>query len=126
MTHIFRVFLACLITISLFISSCVREDDEPIVPENSITRLYISYSDYQSNEDLDPYENVVIIDPADREDLFSVNLKHTSEARGGAALHFSPFAKRLLDRKSTRLNSSHVSISYAVFCLKKKITEISV
>src|SRR5690348_17468329 len=26
------------------------------------------------------------------------------------------------DRKSTRLNSSHPSISYAVFCLKKKIT----
>src|SRR5690606_29264577 len=26
------------------------------------------------------------------------------------------------DRKSTRLNSSHVKISYAVFCLKKKIT----
>src|SRR5699024_11329537 len=29
-------------------------------------------------------------------------------------------AVRHLDRKSTRLNSSHVSISYAVFCLKKK------
>src|SRR5882724_9165372 len=28
--------------------------------------------------------------------------------------------KRLLDRKSTRLNSSHLGISYAVFCLKKK------
>src|SRR3712207_7288040 len=28
---------------------------------------------------------------------------------------------RLLDRKSTRLNSSHANISYAVFCLKKKI-----
>src|SRR5690606_40911244 len=27
-----------------------------------------------------------------------------------------------LDRKSTRLNSSHVKISYAVFCLKKKNT----
>src|SRR5437870_8277936 len=27
---------------------------------------------------------------------------------------------RQLDRKSTRLNSSHVAISYAVFCLKKK------
>src|SRR5438876_7869645 len=27
---------------------------------------------------------------------------------------------RVLDRKSTRLNSSHPSISYAVFCLKKK------
>src|SRR5699024_9425202 len=33
-----------------------------------------------------------------------------------------PMMKRAgLDRKSTRLNSSHVSISYAVFCLKKKI-----
>src|SRR5699024_12380056 len=31
-----------------------------------------------------------------------------------------PFSICRLDRKSTRLNSSHVSISYAVFCLKKK------
>src|SRR5436305_3315974 len=29
------------------------------------------------------------------------------------------------DRKSTRLNSSHVRISYAVFCLKKKTTKVS-
>src|SRR5690349_22743954 len=28
--------------------------------------------------------------------------------------------RRIRDRKSTRLNSSHVEISYAVFCLKKK------
>src|SRR5699024_11612150 len=32
-------------------------------------------------------------------------------------------ANRLADRKSTRLNSSHVSISYAVFCLKKKTNQ---
>src|SRR5699024_4886325 len=31
-----------------------------------------------------------------------------------------PHQTEWLDRKSTRLNSSHVSISYAVFCLKKK------
>src|SRR5690606_40682207 len=30
------------------------------------------------------------------------------------------FCSRRKDRKSTRLNSSHVKISYAVFCLKKK------
>src|SRR2546422_10727829 len=30
------------------------------------------------------------------------------------------WARRTLDRKSTRLNSSHGYISYAVFCLKKK------
>ena len=29
-------------------------------------------------------------------------------------------AKTMIDRKSTRLNSSHTVISYAVFCLKKK------
>src|SRR5688572_31810495 len=31
-----------------------------------------------------------------------------------------PHGPRFLDRKSTRLNSSHSQISYAVFCLKKK------
>src|SRR5690625_6285882 len=33
----------------------------------------------------------------------------------------SKFVPPVEDRKSTRLNSSHVAISYAVFCLKKKI-----
>src|SRR3712207_7358948 len=36
-----------------------------------------------------------------------------------AALRRAPVAGRQ-DRKSTRLNSSHANISYAVFCLKKK------
>src|SRR3712207_9441182 len=31
-----------------------------------------------------------------------------------------PTVWRMLDRKSTRLNSSHANISYSVFCLKKK------
>src|SRR5690242_4589396 len=33
--------------------------------------------------------------------------------------------KTKIDRKSTRLNSSHMSISYAVFCLKKKKNRIT-
>src|SRR5699024_12592673 len=39
----------------------------------------------------------------------TVSVKNTGECYSGRE-----------DRKSTRLNSSHVSISYAVFCLKKK------
>src|SRR5207253_7745202 len=35
-----------------------------------------------------------------------------------------PPRRRRQDRKSTRLNSSHVAISYAVFCLKKKKNKI--
>src|SRR3712207_7467096 len=37
-----------------------------------------------------------------------------------------PLAVDALDRKSTRLNSSHANISYAVFCLKKKKQNICV
>src|SRR3712207_9272343 len=39
--------------------------------------------------------------------------------RSRVRLHGGP-AARQADRKSTRLNSSHANISYAVFCLKKK------
>src|SRR5256885_11557138 len=42
-------------------------------------------------------------------------------AREEARTAGSLFAPLLQDRKSTRLNSSHLVISYAVFCLKKKI-----
>src|SRR5207249_10545596 len=49
----------------------------------------------------------------------------TSRRRSAGTSRFAPRwrryrAVRRTDRKSTRLNSSHVSISYAVFCLKKK------
>ena len=42
--------------------------------------------------------------------------------RGVDRLLVLPFNRELADRKSTRLNSSHDQISYAVFCLKKKKT----
>src|SRR5207253_7712026 len=45
------------------------------------------------------------------------------DGTGAAPLLGAPLARLELskrDRKSTRLNSSHVAISYAVFCLKKK------
>src|SRR5205814_7358161 len=47
---------------------------------------------------------------------------------GGVAGHLLRKLERLLaqDRKSTRLNSSHLGISYAVFCLKKKKTKINI
>src|SRR5690606_42060485 len=50
----------------------------------------------------------------DRPALLRVALRHHCDH--GAHVE----AEREQDRKSTRLNSSHVKISYAVFCLKKK------
>src|SRR5438045_5264842 len=57
--------------------------------------------------------------------LFSLLLHHTRKAilflnlLNGQHLPSSHGPEKL-DRKSTRLNSSHLGISYAVFCLKKK------
>src|SRR5436309_8120660 len=56
-----------------------------------------------------------------RSDRF-VRLQRRPAARSKPRLPAVAGERRLLavDRKSTRLNSSHVKISYAVFCLKKK------
>src|SRR3712207_7335555 len=43
-----------------------------------------------------------------------------NDASGLAPINRGFFTSAVVDRKSTRLNSSHANISYAVFCLKKK------
>src|SRR5438309_8438498 len=42
------------------------------------------------------------------------------DVKVGDTVLFGKYSGQEIDRKSTRLNSSHSSISYAVFCLKKK------
>src|SRR5690606_40142342 len=61
------------------------------------------------------------------EEAFSVDLYKGNSATGNYQLKLLHQNKEVVtkdvvwkDRKSTRLNSSHVKISYAVFCLKKK------
>src|SRR5438477_5970905 len=56
--------------------------------------------------------------PRDAVDAQVVGERHLRE--GGEAADQRRPEQRVRDRKSTRLNSSHMSISYAVFCLKKK------
>src|SRR5256885_3490659 len=59
----------------------------------------------------------VTITEDDRGQPFEVFI---SLGKAGGALMADVEAVGRLDRKSTRLNSSHLVISYAVFCLKKK------
>src|SRR2546427_8628875 len=54
------------------------------------------------------------------ERLEAVLRGHDHEARRARHLRHAGEVLRDVDRKSTRLNSSHSQISYAVFCLKKK------
>src|SRR3712207_8526906 len=76
-----------------------RSRDEPLPAEARVDRHH--------QDQIDPVEHVL-----DR-----------ARGRGrvqGHARELAQALNRLQDRKSTRLNSSHANISYAVFCLKKK------
>src|SRR5205814_3266433 len=53
---------------------------------------------------------------------YAAHRMYTMKPRTERGLHLLTY---LVDRKSTRLNSSHLGISYAVFCLKKKNIRIS-
>src|SRR3712207_7186432 len=60
-----------------------------------------------------------VLDPAD--DVEVAGVVHDGEVAGvHPAGGVEDLRGLLRDRKSTRLNSSHANISYAVFCLKKK------
>src|SRR5207247_8464658 len=94
----------------------------PTSPLFPYTTLFRSKR-YSSRKNLVPPEHVLVFDEAQRAfdaDKMGQTHANTPGFTGGRSEpeHLVEFAER--DRKSTRLNSSHEWISYAVFCLKKK------
>src|SRR5690606_40513344 len=77
----------------------------------SITDLFVNNNKISNEE----YGNNHIILPFNKNNIRLNFLVDNAEYPDKLQFKF-----RLKDRKSTRLNSSHVKISYAVFCLKKK------
>src|SRR5207253_10347245 len=79
---------------------------------------------------LSPLTTLLNYGPIDPDGLVNVRILYDHRVMDGAtvaraldrfeAILNGPVAAEVQDRKSTRLNSSHVAISYAVFCLKKK------
>src|SRR5207245_10226568 len=84
---------------SFFFSLIPRPPRSTLFPYTTLFRSHLHAHDLQRGRDHPR------LDPADQVRVLSGHLE---------------------DRKSTRLNSSHGSISYAVFCLKKKKTKQSV
>src|SRR5690606_39584163 len=87
-------------------------------PGAAITSQKSSFSDVPANASAAP----AIGSPPPSTNVVAVGAGASSGAVGSASAQPPSSAAR--DRKSTRLNSSHVKISYAVFCLKKKNQEL--
>src|SRR5689334_24210485 len=77
------------------------------------TTLFRSRGDEGARRDL--ARRAARVDVRDRRDDLGVRARRAEPHRRADGTR-----ERVRDRKSTRLNSSHSSISYAVFCLKKK------
>jgi hypothetical protein len=107
------VILGVMFGVGLALSSCVRNDDEPIIPKAPISRLYVSLFEYQTDESADPYANLFIADPADGE-LMKGTFFNPSIKEGGGVF-FSPDVSRvfqgsILDRSIVLMSVSDIGI----------------
>src|SRR3712207_7283800 len=87
------------------------------------TTLFRSYGILRSDQDLTAPAGGLppLVRARAREKRLLVLAKANSKSTVHRPAYLDYVGVKLLDRKSTRLNSSHANISYAVFCLKKKI-----
>src|SRR5207249_6526705 len=95
----------------------------------SISRLYHVSILLASMEEYNPAATTITIKGVSATRSFWRNFRLANRpmwnalpgAYGGHDLRLTSLVQDIRDRKSTRLNSSHVSISYAVFCSHKNI-----
>lgn len=118
----------------LFIGLCVfgackRNDDEPIVQATGLSRLYVSYTNYQTNTILDPYRNLVIFSPADSA-TFTNAFVYDSGVKGGGAVHFRAAASAILFQGSSNgagaVNDTTIQVmNISEFGIPGNVTNIS-
>src|SRR5699024_12312256 len=99
---------------SLSFSPILRPPSSTLFP---YTTLFRSAAESSAASESEASELDVLSSDSASESTDSSSTESTSAS--DASLGSSSETSQVEDRKSTRLNSSHVSISYAVFCLKK-------
>src|SRR5690625_6503428 len=92
-----------------------------IVKEKT-THVSLTIALTQAEDDLHVHDYRIEARPEgeDKKDYLVFSEFYKSPMPNPLNIIISDLKPNTLDRKSTRLNSSHVAISYAVFCLKKK------
>src|SRR2546430_13443946 len=91
-----------------------RPPRSTLCPYTTLFRSCLGYDIFFIGDSPHSMENVVVESSAARPLEVS---QHTDRPQSGPSV---VTLRNVLDRKSTRLNSSHSQISYAVFCLKQK------
>ncbi|MBL1407918.1 hypothetical protein [Sphingobacterium faecale] len=87
---LFSIIAGCIL---ISVGSCKRDDDEPERERRSISRLYVSTSDYAASSAAPSIFNVWPVDNVDAEELPKREdyRPFTSAAKGGRMIHYSPF-----------------------------------
>src|SRR5690242_21389165 len=94
-----------------------------ILHDAATTEIYTLFPTRRSSDLLGERDHLAPdVDALARAELGSGERDVAEPAGVGAGVREQAGPQEHGDRKSTRLNSSHMSISYAVFCLKKKTT----
>src|SRR5256886_8307713 len=103
----------------------VRLGDQEYRPQEISAMILRALRDRAARQLGQPVNKAVITVPAYFNDAQRQATREAGELAGLEVVRIlnEPTAASLTDRKSTRLNSSHSQISYAVFCLKKKKTK---
>src|SRR5699024_12212132 len=99
------------------------EELEPDVEAEKVLEYYMAKVEEINNEEIGAVAKKDLLNPRHGEgDEVSVRANETELGNLVTDAMLAKVKEKFpeTDRKSTRLNSSHVSISYAVFCLKKK------
>src|SRR2546430_7704707 len=100
-----RVFVGSIFVCYFFFLMIRRPPRSTLFPYTTLFRSYAGFLGMARSSD-----------PNSGSSQFYINTSDNSASLDG---RYAVFGK-VIDRKSTRLNSSHSQISYAVFCLKKK------
>lgn len=104
------LYFLLLVLVGTSLIACKKNDDEPILPPTRISRLYVSFSDVQTDDLAQPYENIGVFDPADSSTL-STPMLFNSKVRGGAGIYYNPYAKRVFQGSAQEFSIKTFSVS---------------
>ncbi|GHE23394.1 YncE family protein [Sphingobacterium griseoflavum] len=107
MKYCFFAFVAMIV----FAASCSEEEKEPVGRINTISRLYVSFEEYESSNDGIADTNIRISTNADSA-IFVLDTAHLSMARGGGVLLFNPFLKSIIQASANPEDQQRDSAIY--------------